>query len=310
MIAILPIIIMKQAKSMFFPNLIDLVRRNKFDKNMDIEEKLRIDMVKLAKDLDSDDDDMSVRMSQGTAHRVKISQPATHETFNFKNATSEQSELQSLSEDDHALYRDDTSSLVNGTSGINATSGIGESEEDSGVSNSIAMSRSQGNFKTTKSPTFERFSGNIEEFKVKSEAMTGSIGRKMNVKKAMTMKRGKKMYGKRKFRPHMKSVKDNTIQEDNNEDNDEDNEEGSSFSDVNRKEEDKSEYDDNNTEETPSESKYAQSMGSSSANDGVRTVDLMDKSNAYASHVEDDLHLITSEPSYPQDIISSNDGHN
>lgn len=304
---------MKQMKSMFFPNLIDLVRRNKFDKNMDIEEKLRIDMVKLAKDLDSDDDDMSVRMSQGTAHKVKISQPATHETFNFKNATSEQSELQSLSEDDHALYRDDTSSLVNATSGINGTSGIGESEEDSGVSNSISMSRSQGNFKnqrinTTKSPTFERFSGNIEEFKVSSETRSGSIGRKRyDMKK--TMRRGKKMYGKGKFRPHRKSEKDNTIQEKSDEDNDEDNEEGSSYSNRNHNEEDKSEYDDHNTEETPSDSKYAQSMESSSANDRVRTVDLNDKSNAYTSQLEDDQHFTTVEPTYPHDIMSSNDDH-
>ena len=97
MFAILPVIFVKQGKSIFFPKLIDLIRGNKIGKEFDIKEKLKIDIVKLEKELDSDneDEDGSVRMSQGVANNVKTSNPGTSENLG-KPGTTGRSEFMSL----------------------------------------------------------------------------------------------------------------------------------------------------------------------------------------------------------------------
>lgn len=307
-LSVLPIMVVKQTKSIFFPNLIDLVRVNKFDKTIDIEDKLRIDMVKLAKDLDSDEDDQSVRMSQGTAHRVKISQPASHETFIVKNANSEQSELQSMNDEDSGLERDDISSIAAG-------SGINESEEESKTSNSISNAKSQGSFKnggnrftnsfqklaksnTSKTPAFEKFSGNIQEFKVSSETTTGSGKRKpYNMKRSRT-KRGKKINENLKFHPHKSSVRDETIHEKS----DEDNEEASNYSKGKKVEENKHDSDSSNSEGSYEESHNAYSLDANSAIIGKSG--MHNKSNIYSERTEVNHAPTTIEPKNLNDLES------
>lgn len=300
--------VVKQTKSIFFPNLIDLVRVNKFDKTIDIEDKLRIDMVKLAKDLDSDEDDQSVRMSQGTAHRVKISHPASHETFVLKNANSEQSELQSMNDDDSGLERDDISSIA-------AASVINDSEDESKTSNSISISKSQGSFKkggnrfnnsfqknmkssTSKTQKFEKFSGNIQEIKVSTETTSGSGSRKMyNMKRSRT-KRGKKINENLKFHPHKSSVRDETIHEKS----DEDNEEASNHSRRKYDEEDKDEDDSSNSDRSNEESQNAYSFDANTATIGASAIH--NKSNAYSERVEDNLVPSTIDPTNLNDLES------
>ena len=46
----LPISFIKQGRSLFYPKLIDLVLGNRIEENEEIEEKLRIDLIKINED--------------------------------------------------------------------------------------------------------------------------------------------------------------------------------------------------------------------------------------------------------------------
>ena len=62
----MPIYFIKQGKAIFYPNLVNLVIGNKIKNIDDIEEKLKIDIVKLEQDLESDSDE-SVKMATDLA---------------------------------------------------------------------------------------------------------------------------------------------------------------------------------------------------------------------------------------------------
>ena len=48
-----PVLFLKHGKQLFYPSLVNLVLSKRIEKDFDIEEKLKIDIVKLEKDLDS-----------------------------------------------------------------------------------------------------------------------------------------------------------------------------------------------------------------------------------------------------------------
>ena len=51
-----PVLFIKHGKQLFYPSLANLVLSKRIEKDLDIEEKLKIDIVKLEKDLDSSSD--------------------------------------------------------------------------------------------------------------------------------------------------------------------------------------------------------------------------------------------------------------
>lgn len=48
-----PVLFIKHGRQIFYPRLINLVMSQQIDQTIDIEDKLKIDIVKLGKDLDS-----------------------------------------------------------------------------------------------------------------------------------------------------------------------------------------------------------------------------------------------------------------
>ena len=64
-LVMLPISFVKQWKSLFYPKLIDLVLGNRIAESEDVEEKLRIDMVKM-------NDDSTESITQSIKHFVRL----------------------------------------------------------------------------------------------------------------------------------------------------------------------------------------------------------------------------------------------
>lgn len=238
-------------------------------KDHDIEEKLKIDIVQLGKELDSDSDE-SVRMSQGTVQKIKGCDNVTHEQFNPGSARSEQSVIESKSEIGKVGDADEISSISNDGYSRNANFLLPQSESDARSSTSAISGVEKGSYpnsasrlvkslkrtKDSASPTFERFSGNIQEFKVKtlpknnSEKSFRQKGRRYKNKGVQKKNQHRSIEGP-KFYPHMSSMGGDTIQEKSIE---EDNEEPSSLSqDDDVREESKDESSSNNSSSAPSE---------------------------------------------------------
>lgn len=224
MIAVLPFAFVKQARSLFFPSLLDLVLRNKINKQANIEEKLKIDIVQLGKDLDSDSDE-SVRMSNAT-HVKMIGNAMTNEPLQPHTFRSSQSEYGSKSDIGH-IGDEDMSSIVE--SMPQESDNDVRSMSDSGARSLKNFKSKVGNMrlvqslkrgKDSKSPSIQKFSGNIKEFSikegsVKSESSVSSHHKSKKYKKGKfhRMNRNKSIESV-KFYPHLASVnEDNTIQE-------------------------------------------------------------------------------------------------
>lgn len=267
--ATLPIVFVKQGKALFFPYLINLILSKRVHKDHDIEEKLKIDIVQLGKGLDSDSDDESVRMSQGTVQKIK-GDNVTHEQFNPGSVRSEHSAIESKSEIGRLGNDDDLSSISNDNFSRNANFLAAQSESDARSSASAMSGVEKGSYpnsasrlvrslkrtRDSTSPTFERFSGNIQEFKVKtlsknsSEKSFRQKGRRYKNKGANKKNHHKSIDGP-KFYPHLSSIGGDTIHEKSIE---EDNEEPSSLSrDDDVREESKEEASSSYSSSAPSE---------------------------------------------------------
>jgi hypothetical protein len=214
-IAVLPVLFIKQAQGIFFPRLIDLVLSKKIDKRNNIEEKLKIDIVKLNKDLDFDSDEDTVRMSVGVAQMVKTNNPPTHENMNPQASRSEYSEMESKSETEKFNDRDEISSIAESNfnqseSGIRSAGSatLGNlllnprnvnSQENKKLRSSMKKSQE------AESPKFERFTGNVQEFKLRSTS---------SVSESSKNKKKRKLVDGFKFHPHGSSINGgDTIQE-------------------------------------------------------------------------------------------------
>ena len=260
-IAILPVIIMKQSKSMFFPKLIDLVQGEKIHKDINIEEKLKIDFVKLEKDLDSEiGDDDSIRMSHGAVNNVKVSNPGTNIAAEASNSM----------RDEYDSYNEDEESL--------AESGMHKSEHQAKSSGNLLnphhrtlehdkrYTRSLQKNNSNQSPKFDRFTENMVEVRTNNSNISRSSrnknGRKTGKKK---LKFGtKKNSNIHKFYPQMSSVGGDTIHEKSME---EDNEESSNYSkDIKKYEESKGEFDSPSEEDMEEEEAEESSSSPTSKN--------------------------------------------
>lgn len=166
---------MRRGKAIFFPKLVDLILSKRVHKFEDIEDKLRIDMVKLAKDLDSDSDsDETVRLPGNNTARGTKGAVATTTIDNGTNKMlkSEASNLEGKSEISDIEYRDDISSFSNDAFSKQMSSGF-ESGMSDVYSSSVSNLRQDGDSRLMRSirsngsntPTVERFAGSFKEFK-------------------------------------------------------------------------------------------------------------------------------------------------
>ncbi|CAI2358814.1 unnamed protein product [Moneuplotes crassus] len=248
--AILPIAFIKQGKSMFFPRLIDLIMRKKIHKEIDIENKLKIDIVKLEKELDSEnDDDQSVRMSQGLANQVRTSHHGTIENINKGGLSSAQSEIDSIND---SKFGDDDFGSAAGASGMNrshhhvkSTSSLAKSQSVNSTKK-YRLAQSVRKDHANASPTFQKFSGNMLE--LRANASRNSDTSSQSRKKMRKSNRG--AFGNRKktdhqFHPQLSSVGGHTIQEKSDE---EDKEESSLNSRINENQDNESCSEDNSSE--------------------------------------------------------------
>jgi magnesium-transporting ATPase (P-type) len=256
--AVIPIAFIKQFQTIYFPRLIDLVLDKRIDNIANIQEKLQIDIVKLDKDLNSDSDDETIRIDQGAAQMVRTSNPVTHEGLNPQSIGSERSNLGSKSDIDRLEDEREISSI--GDSGYFQS----ESEVKSSSASAIGMigNRKSSSHKNERmisslkrsrdgaSPTFEKFTGNIREFKMsaKSEnSSTSSLYAEKRHFSKRSLHKNAHANSKRniKFHPHVSSINGgDTIHE--------------------KSEEDKASY--SNTEKREEEEKYAESSDYSSRN--------------------------------------------
>ena len=221
---IMPIALVKKIKALFFPSLSDLVLSNKISKEIDIEDKLRIDIVKLEKDLDSDSDE-SIKLPSEIVTQRKD-----------KGNTSEKNHINSPAEDEESIDSRNQSENNPYSSQFGRTIGLSGSNWDSIDSKSISdvqssassnnwillhpkASRSHHSIKSlrrsnSKAPHFERFTENIQEFKNVKVSMPNSRSQKRFKKKVEKLKKKNHDSNKKlKFHPQFSSVEDNTIQE-------------------------------------------------------------------------------------------------
>ncbi|CAI2358915.1 unnamed protein product [Moneuplotes crassus] len=215
--AIIPIAFIKQGKSMFFPRLIDLIMRKKIGKNIDIENKLKIDIVKIDKELDSEfDDDQSVRMSQDLANHVFTSNHATVEKMNKVCLSSMNSDIESIN--DGRLGDDDINSVGGGSmdkshNHAKSSSSLVKSQSMN-YSHNNRMSRSgRKDPLSNASPTFEKFGGSMLEVRPNNSRNSDASSSSSKNKKISRGAFKHRKNTENKFHPKLSSVGPKIIDE-------------------------------------------------------------------------------------------------
>ena len=171
----MPIALFKKSKVLFFPSLSNLILSNKISKDVDIEEKLRIDIVKLEKDLDSDSDESIKMQTEIGSQRKTNGNPST--TNNMNEHYGDQDPVDSRSQTGNGELVD-SQSEESKESTLNSWSADSKSISEahsslSGNHQTLAFPKASRTYQTIKSlrrsnsktPHFERFTENIQEFK-------------------------------------------------------------------------------------------------------------------------------------------------
>lgn len=211
-----PIYIVMKWKGIFFPSLADLVISNKFSKDSKIEDMLRIDIVKLEKDLDSDSDE-SVKLPVEMKSNRKIVTDTPIKNQIKSNQDEEDDEESKISQNPSEFNPyDDRFSSVESKSISDVQSSV---SSNNGILLHPKASRSHHSIKSlrrsdSKAPHFERFTENIQEFKNVKVSLPNSKSQKRFKKKIERLKMKDKNSSKNvKFYPQFSSADDNTIQE-------------------------------------------------------------------------------------------------
>ena len=171
---IMPIYFIKQGKAIFYPNLVNLVIGNKIKNIDDIEEKLKIDIVKLEQDLESDSDE-SVKMATDLADQKPRLSSNNLKTLNWSSNNYEKTKLPIRTVNSENINENSIDSKENLSNRNSLNSRKTNEEFHSNTENSLNInSRSlrsnltltNARKSTWKSPSFEKFTDSIKEYKI------------------------------------------------------------------------------------------------------------------------------------------------
>lgn len=194
---ILPVVFMKNFKVLFYPKLVDLVLGKKLGKKLDIEEKFKIDMIKLGDEDEQEEEEkkssddafpsqgsnaenLDDRNTLKTGHAI-----STHENYGkFQNpgAPSEKSMMDCESEIGKVEYEEENNSsqvdiygnpmMLKSSKGFHSsspttnTSSLLKKNYNSGSGSKLISNL--GEMKQTRSPAVDRYKGKVREFALNS----------------------------------------------------------------------------------------------------------------------------------------------